>query len=77
MKHTKGNNLTRQQLKVLDKLRKSVKNMEIVSRRSKCFQIDKSGLMRVDAPDDYIELRQAHLKETIHSTEEGYVRTER
>ena len=67
-----GNNLTKQQNKGLGKLKRRIKNKEIV-----CFQTDKSGSMSVDTPGNYIESMQPHLEGTIPSTEEEYTRTEK
>ena len=72
-KHTKPeSNLTKQQKQGLKKLKRRVKNGEIV-----CFQTDKSGSVSVDTPDNYVDSMQPHLEGTIPSTEEEYTKTEK
>ena len=65
-------NLTKQQKQGLKKLKRRVKNGEIV-----CFQTDKSGSISVDTPDNYVDSMQPHLEGTIPSTEEEYTKTEK
>ena len=65
-------NLTKPQKRGLRKLRRRVKNKEIV-----CFQTDKSGSMSVDTPENYVDSMQPHLEGTIPSTEDEYVKTEK
>ena len=60
-----GSNLSKEQKRGLGKLRKRVKNKEIV-----CFQTDKSGIIIVDTPENYIESMKPHLEGTTESTEE-------
>ena len=67
-----GSNLSKEQKRGLEKLRKRVKNKEIV-----CFQTDKSGIISVDTPENYIESMKPHLEGTIESTEEEYVKAEK
>ena len=69
---SKKTNLTTQQRRGLEKLKKRVKNKEIV-----CFKTDKSGSMSVDTPSNYIESMKPHLEGTIQSTEEEYEKTEK
>ena len=52
-----GSNLSKEQKRGLRKLRKRVKNKEIV-----CFQTDKSGIISVDTPENYIESMKPHLE---------------
>ena len=70
-KHPESN-LTKSQKLGLNKLKKRVKNKEIV-----CFQTDKSGSISVDTPENYVESMKEHLEGTIPSTEEEYVKTEK
>ena len=65
-------NLTKQQKQGLNKLKRRVKNGEIV-----CFQTDKSGSMSVDNPDNYVDSMQPDLEGTIPSMEEEYEKTEK
>ena len=65
-------NMTKQQKQGLKKLKRRVKNGEIV-----CFQTDKSGSISVDTPDNYVDSMQPHLEGTIPSTEEEYTKTEK
>ena len=67
-----GSNLTKEQRKGLKKLRKSVKDKEII-----CFQTDKSGSISVDTPQNYIDSMKPHLEGTIISSEEEYEKTEK
>ena len=72
-KHTKlESNLTKQQMRGMKKLKRRIKNGEIV-----CFQTDKSGSVSVDTPDNYVDSMQPHLEGTIPSTEEEYTKTEK
>ena len=67
-----GSNLTNQQNRGLKKLKKRIKDKEIV-----CFQTDKSGSLSVDTPENYIESMKPHLEGTIPSSEEEYIKTEK
>ena len=67
-----GSNLTKEQKRGLNKLRKRVKDKEIV-----CFQTDKSVSISVDTPQNYIESMRPHLEGTIESSEEEYDKTEK
>ena len=64
--------MTKQQKQGMKKLRRRIKNGEIV-----CFQTDKSGSVSVDTPDNYVDSMQPHLEGTIPSTEEEYTKTEK
>ena len=67
-----GGNLTKEQKRGLRKLRKRIKDKEIV-----CFQTDKSGAISIDTPQNYIESMRPHLEGTTESSEEEYERTEK
>ena len=65
-------NLTKQQKQGLKKLRRRIKNKEIV-----CYQTDKSGSISVDTPSNYVDSMKPHLEGTIPSSEEEYNKTEK
>ena len=67
-----GINLTKEQKRGLKKLKKRIKDKEIV-----CFQTDKSGALSVDTPENYIESMKPHLEGTVESSEEEYEKTEK
>ena len=68
----KEKNLTRNQAIGMKSLKEKVKNKEIV-----CFPSDKSGVMTVDTPENYIESMAPHLEGTVPVTEEDYAVSEK
>ena len=71
-KKTGKENLSEQQKEGLEKLTDRRKKKEIV-----CFPTDKSGVMTVDSPENYVLSMQAHIQDTARATQDDYETAEK
>ena len=71
-KQSEEENLTHAQKKGLDSLKQRRKEKEVI-----CFPTDKSGVMSIDSPENYVLAMEPHIQGTTKVTQQDYDNSEK